>query len=53
MSILSTILYILKKKVKKTVLNRVEFKTIFYYIYPRSSRKESFNKLIALDLLML
>ena len=48
MSILSTILYILNKKNVKRQL-WVEF----FYIYPKYPKTVSFNKLIALDLLIL
>ena len=54
MSITSSILYILNRKVKeRAVLKRLKFKTIFLYIHPRFSKTEFFDKLIASDLLML
>ena len=52
MDILSTISYMLEK-VKKTALNRLKLKTILFIYYPRSSRTEFFNKLIASDFLVL
>ena len=42
-----------KKVKKKTVMNRLRFKTYFLYIYPQFSRAEFSNKLIVSDLLML
>ena len=53
MFILSTILSILKKGKKKTVLSRLKIKTIFFYRYPQFSRTEFSNKVTASDLLML
>ena len=41
------------KKSKKIALNRLKVKTMFFYVYLRSSRTEFLNKLIASDFLML
>ena len=35
------------------VLSRLKIKTIYFYVYPLSSRTEFFNELIDSDMLML
>ena len=53
MFIISNILYILDKKVKKSVLNILKIKTIYFSIYPQFSSTALSNQLIASDLLIL
>ena len=43
MSILSIILYILKKKVKKPAFKRLKLKAVFFYMYSRSSKTSFFS----------